>query len=117
MTTPKSKNDSSSEEKNANPISDKIEELMSKKLPRDFPAIQSSIVQHVAHTFGRTRFTITDDYIFQGTAFSVRERLLEQWNDTQEYFRKKNPRKVYYLSIEFLLGRLLQNALINMDLE
>ena len=111
------KSTSSSSKSNSNTANEKFIELMSKKLPRTMPVIQQSIVQHVAHTFGRTRFTITDDYIFEGTAFSVRERLLEQWNDTQTYFRIHNPRKVYYLSIEFLLGRLLQNSLINMQLE
>ena len=113
MQTPKSKEENSQEEN----YSDKIFDLMSKKLPRDMNSIQASIVQHVAHTFGRTRFTITDDYLFLGTAYSLRSRLLEQWNDTQAFFRVSNPRKVYYLSIEFLLGRLFQNALINMDLE
>ena len=101
------KSTSSSSESNSNTANEKFIELMSKKLPRTMPVIQQSIVQHVAHTFGRTRFTITDDYIFEGTAFSVRERLLEQWNDTQTYFRIHNPRKVYYLSIEFLLGRVM----------
>jgi starch phosphorylase len=55
--------------------------------------------------------------LYKGTAMSVRDRLLEAWNDTQTNVRINDPKRVYYLSIEFLLGRLLQNALINIDLE
>ena len=99
------------------PVKEKMWELMDAYLPRDTLSIQRSIVNHIEYTLARTRFQIDDDYMFQGTALSVRDRLLEQWNDTQMYIRINNPKKVYYLSIEFLLGRLLQNALVNIELE
>ena len=99
------------------PVKEKMWELMDSYLPRDKLSIQKSIVNHIEYTLARTRFQIDDSYIFQGTALSVRDRLLEQWNDTQMYIRINNPKKVYYLSIEFLLGRLLQNALVNLELE
>ena len=99
------------------PVKEKMWELMDAYLPRDKLSIQKSIVTHIEYTLARTRFEIDDNYIFQGTALSVRDRLLEQWNDTQMYIRINNPKKIYYLSIEFLLGRLLQNALVNLELE
>ena len=99
------------------PIKEKMWELMDAYLPRDKLSIQKSIVTHIEYTLARTRFEIDNNYMFQGTALSVRDRLLEQWNDTQMYIRINNPKKVYYLSIEFLLGRLLQNALVNLELE
>ena len=99
------------------PVKEKMWELMDAYLPRDKLSIQRSIVNHIEYTLARTRFQIDENYIFQGTALSVRDRLLEQWNDTQMYMRINNPKKIYYLSIEFLLGRLLQNALVNLELE
>jgi len=91
--------------------------LMDTYLPRDKINIQKSIVKHIEYTLATTRFNVNAHYLFQGTALSVRDRLLEQWNDTQLYIKINNPKKIYYLSIEFLLGRLLQNALVCIDLE
>lgn len=65
---------------------------------------------------------------------SVRDRLIEAWNDTNQYFDEKDVKRVYvylrsagavqltflcrnYMSLEFLMGRTMQNALLNMDLE
>ena len=48
---------------------------------------------------------------------SVRDRLIESWNDTNQYFEQLQVKRVSYLSLEFLIGRAMQNALLNMDLE
>ena len=92
------------------PLKEKMWALMDTYLKRDKLSIQKSIVQHIEYTLSKTRFDVNSQYLFQGTALSVRDRLLEQWNDTQIFIKINNPKKIYYLSIEFLLGRLLQNA-------
>lgn len=97
--------------------SEKLWQLMDVYLPRDTNAIQKSIVTHIEYTLARTRFDLDNHIMYEGTALSVRDRLLEAWNDTQINIKINDPKRVYYLSIEFLLGRLLQNALINLDLE
>ncbi len=102
---------------NESPYKEKMWDLMATYLLRDKLSVQQSIVKHIEYTLSKTRFDISPQYLFQGTALSVRDRLLEQWNDTQELIKMKNPKKVYYLSIEFLLGRLLQNSLVCLDLE
>ena len=102
---------------NHDPVKEKMWALMDTYLKRDKLSVQKSIVQHIEYTLSKTRFEINSQYLFQGTALSVRDRLLEQWNDTQIFIKINNPKKVYYLSIEFLLGRLLQNALVCLDLE
>ena len=99
------------------PVKEKMWELMDTYLPRDKINIQKSIVKHIEYTLSTTRFDVNTHYLFQGTALSVRDRLLEQWNDTQLFIKINNPKKIYYMSIEFLLGRLLQNALVCIDLE
>ena len=43
--------------------------------------------------------------LVQATAYSVRDRLIESWNDTQQYFKDQDPKRVYYLSMEFLMGK------------
>ena len=80
---------------------EKMWELMDTYLPRDKINIQKSIVKHIEYTLATTRFNVDAHYLFQGTALSVRDRLLEQWNDTQLYIKINNPKKIYYLSIEF----------------
>ena len=65
------------------PVKDKMWELMDTYLPRDKLNIQKSIVKHIEYTLSKTRFDVNSQYFFQGTALSVRDRLLEQWNDTQ----------------------------------
>lgn len=97
--------------------SDKLWSLMDSYLPRDPLTIQKSIMSHVEYTLARTRFNLDDHIIYKGTSLSVKDRLLENWNDSQMNIQSINPKRLYYLSIEFLLGRLLQNALLNLDLE
>lgn len=54
---------------------------------------------------------------YQATGFSLRDRLIEAWNDTQTYFKDQNPKRVYYLSMEFLMGRSLLNTLYNLNIK
>lgn len=49
------------------------------------------------------------------TAYSVRDRLIESWNDTNSYFKEQDPKRIYYMSMEFLMGRTLLNALENLN--
>jgi starch phosphorylase len=54
---------------------------------------------------------------FQALAYSARDRLIERWKDTEIYFNQQDVKRVNYLSLEFLLGRSLQNAMSNLNLE
>ncbi|KAL2916158.1 Non-essential glycogen phosphorylase [Polyrhizophydium stewartii] len=59
-----------------------------------------------------------DDYAaYQAVALSVRDRLIDRWNATQQFHSSKDPKRVYYLSLEFLIGRTLDNALLNLGLK
>jgi starch phosphorylase len=55
-------------------------------LGRDNRSIQKQIVNHIEYTLGLTRFNFKDFNAYQATAFSVRDRLIEQLNDANEYF-------------------------------
>ncbi|KAF8317894.1 putative glycogen phosphorylase [Clavulina sp. PMI_390] len=53
---------------------------------------------------------------YQAVALSVRDDLLINWNDTSASYTRKAPKRAYYLSLEFLMGRSLDNALLNLGL-
>nr|CAB3478868.1 unnamed protein product [Digitaria exilis] len=53
---------------------------------------------------------------FYATAESVRDRLIERWNDTYLHFHKTDPKQTYYLSMEYLQGRALTNAVGNLGI-
>ncbi|KAL4507961.1 hypothetical protein ABPG72_021334 [Tetrahymena utriculariae] len=101
----------------ANQSTNKIWKLMEKYLPNTKEAIQSSVVNHVEYTLAKTRFDFTLLHCYQAVSHSVRDRLIEAFNDTYQYFNNKDVKYVYYLSLEYLIGRCLQNALVNLELE
>lgn len=54
---------------------------------------------------------------FLAIAYTVRDRMAEQWVRTQEIYREQDVKKVYYLSLEFLMGRTLGNSILALDLD
>eukprot|EP00271_Cylindrocystis_brebissonii_P014161 TRINITY_DN35420_c0_g1_i1.p1 TRINITY_DN35420_c0_g1~~TRINITY_DN35420_c0_g1_i1.p1 ORF type:complete len:1046 (+),score=242.32 TRINITY_DN35420_c0_g1_i1:158-3295(+) len=90
--------------------------LMDVYIKNDVLSIQKSILDHVEYTVARSRYKFDDFEAYQGTAFSVRDRLIESWNDTQQYFKDQDPKRVYYFSMEFLMGRSLLNSIFNLGI-
>ncbi len=95
----------------------KMWDLMKSYLGADLKSIQRQIVNHVEYTLARTRFNFDSNGCYYATAYSVRDRLVESWNDTNQYLYEKDPKCIYYMSMEYLLGRMLQNALVNIGQE
>ncbi|CAG8551097.1 9704_t:CDS:10, partial [Cetraspora pellucida] len=83
----------------------------------DKESFQRSFVRHVTTTLARSVYNIDNFSAYQATAHSVRDRLIKRWNDTQQSHTESDPKRVYYLSLEFLLGRSLDNALLNLGLK
>ena len=54
---------------------------------------------------------------FEALALSIRDRILDEWNETQQTFTAKDPKRCYYLSLEFLIGRTLDSAMLNLGLK
>ena len=90
--------------------------LSSTYLPNDVGSLQRSLVRHVEYTLARRRYKFDESCFYQATAHSVRDRLIERWTDTQQFSAKMGAKKVYYVSLEFLIGRSLGNAVSNLGL-
>ena len=97
--------------------SQQLWELMAEYISSDKATIQKGIVSHVEYTLARTRFNFDAHSCYLAAALSIRDRLIESWNDTQQLFTADDHKRVYYMSLEYLLGRMMQNALVNLNME
>ncbi|CAI4866677.1 CDA_G0056860.mRNA.1.CDS.1 [Saccharomyces cerevisiae] len=78
---------------------------------------QDRFIDHVETTLARSLYNCDDMAAYEAASMSIRDNLVIDWNKTQQKFTTRDPKRVYYLSLEFLMGRALDNALINMKIE
>ena len=83
----------------------------------DAGALNQSLSNHLTFTVGKDAVTATDRDWFYATAFMTRDRLIERWMDTMRSYYNRDAKRVYYLSMEFLMGRTLMNSLHNLGFE
>lgn len=73
--------------------------------------------RHLHFTLVKDRNIATPrDYYF-ALAYAVRDNLVSRWIRTQQYYYEKDPKRVYYLSLEYYMGRTLQNTMINLGIQ
>jgi glycogen phosphorylase len=80
-------------------------------------ALKRAITDHVTYTLARDPSKAKERDVYLSTAWAVRDRLAERWLATKMRYRQEDAKRVYYLSLEFLMGRTLLNALVNLDLD
>jgi starch phosphorylase len=78
-------------------------------------AILEDFTRYFNRTLGRRALHVDSPFIYQALVYAVRDRLTERWTRTAIAKQAADGRTVCYLSLEFLMGRLLQNALLNLD--
>ncbi|KAI6118426.1 glycogen phosphorylase [Pisolithus sp. B1] len=83
----------------------------------DVPSIARSFVNHVQTSLARQPHNLNDLGAYLATGLSVRDNLLLNWNETQMHMNRTAGKRAYYLSLEFLMGRTLDNALLNLGLK
>lgn len=88
----------------------------SSRLGMDAPSFKDSYFRHLEYSLGKDVYSATDHDRYSACALAARDRLIERWIATQQTYYNKNAKRVYYLSLEFLIGRTLGNSLINLDL-
>jgi starch phosphorylase len=77
--------------------------------------LKESIDNHLKYSQAKNWSTSTPLDHYNSVALTVRDRLVERWINTQHEYHEKDPKRIYYLSMEFLVGRALSNYLVNLD--
>ncbi|MDH4066595.1 MAG: glycogen/starch/alpha-glucan phosphorylase, partial [Acidobacteriota bacterium] len=86
-------------------------------LGRDRISLRTSVAHRLLYSLGKTPASATARDWFHATALAVRDRLIERWMGTAHIAERSAAKQVYYLSMEFLTGRLLSNSLLNLGLD
>ncbi|GLT33073.1 hypothetical protein SLA2020_076920 [Shorea laevis] len=102
--------------KNAYAISAKVP-AVAIPLAEEPSEIASNINYHAQFSPHFSPFKFESEQAFYATAESVRDRLIKQWNETYLHFHNVNPKQTYYLSMEYLQGRALTNAVGNLNFQ
>mgnify|MGYP006287617261 CR=1 FL=1 len=80
-------------------------------------SIKESILNHIMFTLGKDVFPANKHSYFQGLAYSVRDRLIECWLETQRsLYHNPHRKRVYYLSMEFFPSRSLLHIIQNLNI-
>ena len=82
----------------------------------DAQSIQLSFASHLEYSLSKDQHTSTNRDLYLSLALSARDRLIERWIKTQQKYYTHDVKRVYYLSAEYLMGRVLVNNLINLNM-
>ena len=94
-----------------------IELLQTPELAMTPDAILKDLTHYFGRTFGRRTIRTRAPYLYQAVVYATRDRLMERWGRTRMAMERDHVRRCSYLSLEFLMGRLLRNALLNLGIE
>lgn len=85
-------------------------------LPMDRESLKIGVANHIEYTQGKDEFTASPLDYFAAAARATRDRMFDRWNKTQQEYYRRNKRRVYYLSLEYLMGRLFEDSLLNLGI-
>ncbi|CAG9998018.1 unnamed protein product [Clonostachys byssicola] len=78
---------------------------------------EKEVVRHVETSLARSMFNCDEKAAYSATSLAFRDRLILDWNKTQQRQTYRDSKRVYYLSLEFLMGRALDNAMLNVGMK
>lgn len=103
--------------KNPHKLLGKLSPTTNPLLGRDVKSLQESFVNHLEFSLGKDRFSATQNDFLKSLIYTLRDRLYERWIETQQTYYKKDVKRIYYISMEYMMGRLLSNAALNLGLQ
>jgi len=86
-------------------------------LRSDAEALKRDFLRYFRYTLGRDHNCHEPHYLYEALSLTLRDRLMEQWKATRYAYEESGCKRAYYLSLEFLMGRSLGNAMLNLGLE
>jgi len=78
--------------------------------------IENDVKSYYGHRLGRDENCQSVHYVYEALSLAVSDRLTERWKKTYNAYKKQDCKKAYYLSMEFLMGRTLSNAMLNLGI-
>jgi starch phosphorylase len=83
----------------------------------DKETVKWDFAENLKYSMGVDSYSATENDRYMALAYAVRDRLINQWLQTQRTHHKQDVKRVYYLSLEFLMGRAMGNNVINAGIE
>lgn len=83
----------------------------------DKDEFEKTLVRHVETTLARSMYNCDEKAAYSAASLAFRDNLVMDWNRTQQQHTWSDTKRVYYLSLEFLMGRALDNAMLNVGMK
>ena len=92
-----------------------LKTMITKKNKFNKEQFKKSVVDNIKALYRKTLDEADPQQIFQAVSYAVKDQIVENWMETQKAYEKEDPKMVYYMSMEFLMGRALGNNMINLQ--
>lgn len=80
-------------------------------------SLREDIKLHLRHTLAKDEFSKTNWDNYRSVVLTIMDRLHDRWINTQQHYHSSGSKRVYYLSMEYLIGRLLDNMVVNLNVQ